>query len=80
MKHPLKVMIWGCFNFNGVGRIEVCEGTMNQSKYLETLESSLKPSINDLNPENQSFNLDDSARPHRPRKFMNGIEIETLDR
>ena len=63
-KYPLKVMIWGCFNFNGLGRIKICEGNMNRSKYIETLEEKLIPSIQDLDIQNP-IHLDDSAPPHR---------------
>ena len=33
IKHPPKVMVWGCFNYNGVGSIKVFDGTMNKFKY-----------------------------------------------
>ena len=40
VKHPLKIMIWGCFGYNGVGRIHICETNMNQNLYLNTLKKS----------------------------------------
>ena len=64
VKYPLKVMIWGCFSYHGLGRIKVCEGTMNREKYLETLEEKLLPSIHDFMTSN-AIHLDDSAPPHR---------------
>ena len=66
VKHPIKVMTWGCFNYSGIGRIQICEGNMNQQYYLKTLENRLKPSISDLGIQNP-IHLDDSARPHRTR-------------
>ncbi|MEN2497501.1 MAG: Ubiquitin carboxyl-terminal hydrolase 22 [Marteilia pararefringens] len=64
VKYPLKVMIWGCFNYKSVGRIHVCDGNMNSSKYLEVLENKLLPSIEDAQIENP-LHLDDSAPCHR---------------
>ena len=37
MKHPISVMIWGCMAATGVGRLHVCQGTINGPKYLEIL-------------------------------------------
>ena len=33
IKHPMKVMIWSCFNSYGIGRIHICEGSMASEKY-----------------------------------------------
>ncbi|MEN2499772.1 MAG: Ubiquitin carboxyl-terminal hydrolase 22 [Marteilia pararefringens] len=64
VKCPLKVMIWGCFNYKSVGRIHVCNGNINSSRYLEILESKLLPSIEDVQIENL-LHLDGSAPCHR---------------
>ena len=37
IKYPFKVMVWGCFNHAGPGRIHVCDGNMNSEYYLEVL-------------------------------------------
>ncbi|MEN2498324.1 MAG: hypothetical protein MHMPM18_005226 [Marteilia pararefringens] len=64
VKYPLKIMIWGCFNYKSVGRIHVCDGNMNSSKYLEILESKLLPSIEDAQIETP-LHLDDSSLCHK---------------
>ena len=63
VKHPLKIMIWGCFSYHGVGRLYVCDGTMTSEKYLHVLQEKLLPSIHDFEISNP-FHLDDSARCH----------------
>ena len=69
-KHPLKVMIWGCFNRKGPGRIYVCKGNMNSDQYLTVMETKLLPSINDFGLQSNITHLDDSARPHRSKKII----------
>jgi hypothetical protein len=32
------VMFWGCITYDGVGKLTEIEGTMNTTKYLETLD------------------------------------------
>ena len=81
VKHPLKLMIWSCFSAKSVGRIAVISGSMNSSKYIETLETYLLPSINDMNLENPSF-VDDSAPCHRSKivnEWKNCWEIQQIE-
>ena len=37
------VMFWGCFGWNGVGPLEVVEGTMDSTAYVNILAQSLIP-------------------------------------
>jgi len=32
------IMFWGCITYDGVGKLTEIEGTMNTTKYLETLD------------------------------------------
>ena len=41
VKFPLKLMIWGCFGYNGLGKLQICDSTMNSEKYISTLEKNL---------------------------------------
>ena len=52
VKHPLKIMIWGCFNYKGVGHIHICIGNMNSSAYINVLENKLLPTIEHLQIQN----------------------------
>ena len=68
VKHPTKVMVWGCFSRFGLGRICVLDGYMNSCKYVEVLEEKLLPSILS-SPIESPIHLDDSASCHRTRKI-----------
>ena len=66
-KHPLKIMIWGCFSANGVCRIKVIEGSMNSNEYINTLETKMVPSVHHLFPDGQYTFQDDGAPCHRSK-------------
>ena len=64
IKHPLKVMVWGCFNYYGIGRLEICDRYVNRQYYKELLQNKLLPSIEKFEIADP-YHLDDSAPPHR---------------
>ena len=47
IKHPDKLMVWGCFNYRGVGKIVVLprNQTMNKESYLELISTHLYDSF-----------------------------------
>ena len=80
VKHPLKIMIWGCFNSRGMGRFHICDGSRTSIKYREVLENYLLSTIRDLNIENPIL-LDDSAKPHRTnliKTWLTDNNIESI--
>lgn len=42
------VMVWGCFNASGPGRLAVINGTMNSAVYQKLLRENVWPSVHDL--------------------------------
>lgn len=48
IKHPVGVMVWGCFAASGAGRLHIVNGTMNAIKYCGVLENSMLKSAEDL--------------------------------
>jgi hypothetical protein len=40
VKHPLKVMVWGCMADCGVGRLHIVDGIVNVTKYIGILPSA----------------------------------------
>ena len=80
VKYPLNIMIWGCFRKNKIGPLANIDGTMDNKKYIQVLETKVLPFIGEEKP-NYIFR-DDSAPCHRSatvKKYNEGNEIQSLD-
>lgn len=70
VKHPQSQMVWGCFSGEG-GRASLWflppGSTMNQTTYLECLESKMLPIARDRKID---YFLQDSAPCHKSKKVM----------
>ena len=64
IKHPIGLMVWGCISVNGVGELEIINGTMNLKAYCDLLKKNLKRSSGKMNIEEFIFQ-DDNAPCHR---------------
>lgn len=81
-KHPVKVMIWGCFSSKGPGMLKIVDGTMKSRDYLNVLETKMLPSARDLFGDNSFIYQDDSAPCHRSKivkEWENSRNIEVLE-
>jgi len=43
MKHPQKVLIWGCISRKGFGRPHIVDGTVNAEQYKTVLMTKIIP-------------------------------------
>lgn len=69
VKFSPSILVWGCFSYDGVGILHVCEAgqTINAERYVSILENGLVPSIDllfDGRRKRVTFQ-DDNARCHR---------------
>ena len=67
IKHPTCGMIFGCMTSNGIGRLHICEGMMNATKYAGVLETKLLASAQSLFPDEYWIFQDDNAPCHRAK-------------
>jgi len=67
IKHLFSVMICGCMASHGIGRLHICEGMMNATKYAAVLETKLLPSARSLFGERSWLFQDDNAPCHRAK-------------
>ena len=74
-KHPIKVMIWGCFSRKGVGMVKVVNETMKSESYIDVLKNKLIPSARQMFGDNEYIFQDDSAPCHRS-KIVKKFEVE----
>lgn len=64
VKFPTKVMVWGMFTAQGVGRLHVCEGTVNAIKYIDILERKALPQLREWFGDGDFHFQQDSAPCH----------------
>lgn len=76
------IMIWGCMTSQGVGEVYVCEGRMNNVKYINMLEEVLEPSVVKFydTVEEDFFFQQDNAPCHKARQVIawfadNGVQL-----
>ena len=62
---PVKVMVWGCICFNGVGTLCKVDGNINTQKYIAILEDNIWYVIARHFPRNNFLFQDDNAPVHR---------------
>ena len=77
VKHPLKIMFWGCFTGSKIGRLHICEGIMNTEKYIEVLQKRLVPYIDELN--NDVIYQQDGAPCHTSKNSLKWIREHNIE-
>ena len=64
-QNSVKVMIWGCICYSGVGTLSKVDGNINAQKYTDILEDNIWPVIARHFPHNNYLFQDDNAPVHR---------------
>lgn len=78
-KHPISIMIWGCFCSQGTGKIKIIEKTLNSDGYIRILEEQMLPSSEKFFNSNFIFQ-DDNAPCHKSKKVESWIERNNITR
>jgi transposase len=63
----LKIMVWGCLTYHGVGTLCMVTGNMNSEKYIETLDNNLWQVVTKHFGREPFIFQDDNAPCHRSR-------------
>lgn len=71
------VMVWGCFNYNGVGSIKIIENKLNALGYIEILRDELKPSAEKLTG-NEYILLQDNDPKHTAKLTKEYIQNQNI--
>ena len=77
------IMVWGCLGWEGVGRLAEVEGKMNSEQYVDILENTLLPSMEEsgISLENVIFQQDSDPKhtSKRAKEWMEDNNITLLD-
>ncbi|ORD95241.1 TCB1 [Hepatospora eriocheir] len=58
-------MLWGCFSYNGVGKIEIVKGNMTVMSYTQILNRNLLSSVKKLNMDDVFIFQQDNDPKHK---------------
>lgn len=64
-KTTLKLMVWGCITYDGVGPLVFVEGNMNSTKYCKVLDDHFLPFVAEHYPDARWYLQEDNASVHR---------------
>ena len=81
VKHPLSIMVWSMMSANGVGRLHIVQGRMNQHQYIRVLEQKLIPDLPKHFPDGGGIFQQDGAPCHTAKSvtaFMKQKKIPVL--
>lgn len=56
------IMLWGCFNYKGVGELHIIKGIMDRYMYTKILNTSLKRSIKKFDLDEYTFQHDNDPK------------------
>lgn len=56
------IMLWGCFNYKGIGELHIIKGTMDRYVYTKILNTSLKRSIDKFDLDRFIFQQDNDPK------------------
>ncbi len=64
LKHDKKIMVWGAFAAHGVGHLHRIEGTMDRHIYRQILIDHMRPSLEQLFPDDDGIFQQDNDPKH----------------
>jgi len=74
------VMFWGCFSRGVVGKLTVCDGSINATEYKKLLEDVVIPEINAS--EKDLIYMQDNAPCHKAKvvmEYLDEMNVETMN-
>ena len=77
-KHPVKVHVWGGISFRGRTGICIFEGIMDGDMYIDILDKTLVPFINEVYPNGHRF-VQDNDPKHKCKKAIDFIEDKNIN-
>jgi DDE superfamily endonuclease len=82
VKHDIKINVWGCFSYDGVGTLYLVDGIMDAKQYCKILKSAMVPSAAELFPEGEFTFQHDNDPKHTSEatyEFLDGKGIDYMD-
>ena len=78
VKHEKKVMVWGCFSWNGVGSLYRVKGIMKKEQYRQILIHHMRPSASRLHGNDYIFQHDNDPK-HTSNVIKNYLQNQGIE-
>lgn len=72
------IMVWGCFSYQGIGKLAFIEGKMNAISYVDILRNHLSASAASMGLENYIFQQDNDPK-HTSRHAKGFLNLKRLN-
>lgn len=79
VKHDQYIMVWGCFTYNGVGRLYRIKGILEKTQYKHILRNCMKPSLVRLLGVRRGIFQQDNDPKHTSKLCKNFLEEENVN-
>ena len=84
VKHGSRsVMVWGCMSSSGVGRLTVCDRTINSEKYRAILHDTMLPAAREMFRNGQNYTFQQNNAPRHTsvstRRWFQTNNVRVMD-
>ena len=79
VKHEVKINVWGCFSYDGVGTLYWMDGNMDAKQYCKILREAMAPSADDLFPEGEFIFQQDNDPKHTSNMTYEWLDSKGID-
>ena len=78
VKHPLKMMFWGCFSFYGPGSLVPIIGMMNSDQYIDVLSTHMITELKKVCSSGEETFQHDLVPCHNFKKVKKFFELNEI--
>jgi transposase len=79
VKHEVKINVWGCFSYDGVGTLYWVDGIMDSKQYCKILREAMVPASDDLFPEGEFIFQQDNDPKHTCNMTYDWLDGKGID-
>jgi len=79
VKHDIKINVWGCFTYDGVGRLYLIQGNMEAKQYKNILRYQMLPSAQELFGDEPYIFQQDNDPKHTSELVQDFLDERDID-
>lgn len=79
VKHEVKINVWGCFSYDGVGTLYLVDGNMDAKQYVKILRTKMFPCADELFPDGEFIFQQDNDPKHTSNTAYDFLDSKGID-